>query len=130
MYKRYQDVLDLVKLIDTTKGADNHIIVGDIIEYFHQNFADPTVMYANHESDTFHRLCDDVRQMLKYPSNPNFESMIYSIPPAFAALIFPIAVMRYILRDLNININPQKCHFKLFYEMYGELVLARPKSKT
>lgn len=126
MYKRYQDVLDLVQLIDTTKGADNHAIVSEICEYFHQNFADPTVMYANHESDTFHRLCDDVNKMLKYPSNAMFELMVKSIPPAFASLVFPIAVMRYILRDLKVDINPKKCTgFRLFFEAYGVIILNR-----
>jgi hypothetical protein len=125
MYKRYQDVLDLVAMIDTTKGADNHLIVNEICEYFHQNFADPTIMYANIHSDTFKRLCSDVKDILMHPCSLRFASMVKAIPPEFAALVWPVAVMRYILRDLNVNVNPNKIGgFRLFFNMYGRIILS------
>lgn len=125
MYKRYQDVLDLVQLIDTSNGAEHTQIINEICEYFHQNFADPTVMYSSIGCETFNRLAKDVREVLMHPSDSRFQSMVKSIPPAFAALIFPVAVMRYILRDLKANFNCSKCAgFRLFYDMYGAIVLA------
>ncbi len=127
MYKRYQDVLDLVQLIDTTKDADNSVILNEICEYFHQHFANPNDMYSQVGNETCKRLCADVRSLLMSTGRDRaveFKTKLFSMPPEFAALVWPIAVMRYILRDLNITVNPRKCAgMKLFFDAYGFIIL-------
>jgi hypothetical protein len=66
----------------------------------------------------------DCGQMLSMNAK-EIEEKLASLPPYFSESMFPVAVARFMLRELQMPINHRKTkHFHEFHVRYGAMVLA------
>lgn len=102
-------------------STDLHSAVDSLFEYLHTNFAIP----ENTAEDCL--ACSHVLGRFKinneYLPMASIEDF-RKIPPTVIETVWPIAAMRFILRDYGMNINHRKLtQFKTFHERYGRLVI-------
>jgi len=108
---------------------DEAIVVWDhLFEYIHANWDVPSTMamtwWAQRKSDEQKVELYDCRKMLEMGPE-DLETRLESLPPYFTESIFPVAVARYLLRDLWIPLNHRKTvTFKEFHNRYGSMILS------
>lgn len=99
-----------------------------LFEYLHKRWAEP--MSAMDAADpriqitaaSKHEVLDCAELLVM--KEAEFIAKLESLPPYFAEHIFPVAVARYMLRDLAMPINHRKCsQFKEFHRRYGPMIL-------
>jgi hypothetical protein len=65
----------------------------------------------------------DCREMLRMKQE-EFVAKLESLPPHFQEYLFPVAVARYMLRELAMPINHRKStQFREFHRRYGNMIL-------
>lgn len=99
--------------------------------YIHEHWAKPlTAMTENgltcHVVKTVanqHEF-DDCRKLLKATSTAEIIAQLETLPPHYAEHIFPVAVARYMVRDLGMPIDHYRCRtFQEFHNRYGAMIL-------
>jgi len=65
----------------------------------------------------------DCEQMLKMKPD-ELQAKLATLPPFFTEMVFPVAVARYLLRDLKLNVSPsQLSTFNEFHLRYGAMII-------
>lgn len=106
---------------------DEAIAVWDhLFGYIHENWEIPTSASASwYESLSGDQRAevDDCRSMLEMNCE-ELEARLRTLPPYFTEYIFPIAVGRYLLRDLWLPFDHRKSRtFTEFHNRYGKMIL-------
>ena len=100
-----------------------------LFEYIHANWTPPAMMtgdiWQQPRTDEQKVEVYDCRQLLSYTTMEELEERLASLPPYYSEAIFPIAVGRYLLRNLALPINHRALKtFKEFHERYGSTILS------
>lgn len=102
-----------------------------IFSYIHSHWADPETASVpctwpeEPERFTVSERAEimDCRKMLNM-GGAELEEHLATLPPYFGESLFPVAVARYLLRDLCINFDHRKsATFKEFHRRYGTMVM-------
>ncbi len=103
-----------------------------LFTYIHANWAVPntamkdgecTFDYPTMTSDQGKIAVFDCNMMLRMPHD-EFVAKLESLPPYFSEIVFPIAVGRYLLRDLYLPIQHRDLKtFSEFHNRYGRIIL-------
>ena len=94
--------------------------------YIHEHWAKPQTASNKGSRWTATEMDEivDCRKMLEM-DHKELEEKLETLPPYFREEIFPVAVGRYLLRDLAIPFNHRVSRtFKEFYNRYGNMILA------
>jgi hypothetical protein len=108
-----------------------------LFEYIHSRWARPASAdlvketgWSWYTKDTKGWTAEQVNEMLDCRAmldmnSADLEEKLESLPPYFREEIFPVAVGRYLLRDLRIPMNHRKTKtFTEFHHRYGAMILA------
>lgn len=145
---RYGDgTTRLLHIWDGIMTGDQAVETMDqLLEYMHANFeapptanlnyvsgttwteerrADENRRYAIYQSEDMKKYRDEIEHILtKGGLNQEFLGYLETLPPYYSEVAFPVAVIRYMLRDLQMPINHRKSkHFSEFHNRYGMLIL-------
>lgn len=114
-YAKHIHVLELLATSHTRDEAFDHMFT-----YIHANWAEPSSF-----TDTeFKGNVFDCSEMLVMPREV-FEAKLEALPPYFSEVLFPIAVARYMLRELALPFYPMESNtFGEFYRRYGGIILS------
>ncbi len=97
-----------------------------LFEYIHHNWDVPSSASAtwwHQQSGDVRAELVDCRKMLEMGME-ELEVRLESLPPYFTEAIFPVAVARYLLRDLAIPMDHRRTKtFKEFHDRYGRMIL-------
>jgi hypothetical protein len=103
---------------DTPQMNIFHSRTDTLLAYMHANFPVPAKTTEEKEM---------VVKILYWSSSENlksYEEALRSLPPEFAEIIFPVAVVRFILRDQNMPLNHRRLkEFKPFCDRYMDHIL-------
>ncbi len=105
-----------------------------MFEYIHANWAEPNSAMKKGGDQVYNYQpistpggigeIYDCRLMLRMSAD-EFEAKLSSLPPYFSEVIFPIAVARYMIRDLRLMIDHRKSKmFMDFHRRYGRIILS------
>lgn len=102
-----------------------HVRLDALLEFVHANFVIP-----DPNNKDAHRATGEVLRGFQYDKNwnridgPNVEDEFRKIPPVIMEEVWPIAMMRLILRDYGMPINHRKLkQFKAFHDRYAYYIL-------
>lgn len=97
-----------------------------LFAYIHVNWAAPSTATGDHwtqlSGDARAELvdCKDMLQM----GPAEIEAKLETLPPYFTEAVFPVAVARFLLRELALPINHRELTtFKEFHNRYGFMIL-------
>lgn len=98
-----------------------------LFDYIHRHWETPLSYgnrYGRSASAAEQAEVLDCQAMLDMDTK-NLEEKLATLPPYFTEVVFPVAVARYILRDLQMPFNHRNCRtFKEFHDRYGYMILA------
>lgn len=107
--------------------ADANATWDHLFEYIHHNWDIPStaaMSWWTQTSGDCQAEIFDCRVMLEMDPD-ELEAKLESLPPYFTESIFPVAVARYLLRDLALPFNHrQTTTFTEFHNRYGKMILA------
>lgn len=67
------------------------------------------------------RLC---KELMDAPTDADFKRKVYAIPPEILEVAFPIAIARFLLRDMQYPLQHRITKtFSTFYHRYGSMVM-------
>ena len=102
-----------------------------LFHYIHTHWASPLTAAETRELEWKNRFTVgekeeivDCQRMLEM-STKELEEKLATLPPYFTESLFPVAIARYLLRDLCLPINHRGCKtFAEFHSRYGTMISA------
>lgn len=97
-----------------------------MFEYIHANWAEPASMQCNRKYLTQEQEneIENCRIMLSM-DHETLLAKLETLPPYFTEALFPVAIGRYLLRDLNLPIRHRDLKtFSEFHRRYGVMVIS------
>jgi hypothetical protein len=130
-YGKFTHVLALLATIPVKMTGETAIqAIDHMLEYMHAHFAPPSHigegrgMYEGYMPEEMRIHAKKCSEMLRSRETP-FVDLLETIPPHFSEVLFPICVMRYMLRELSMPFNHRESlYFAEFHRRYGALILA------
>ena|ERR1700756_1656345 len=129
-YGKFTHALSLLATVPSSKGMTVDVAVQAIdhmLEYLHDYFEPPRYIgkdYLQQPEIKEHAL--KCREMLRMEASP-FEDLLETIPPYYSEILFPICVIRHMVRELRMPFNHLKSkHFEEFHNRYGTLICYDP----
>ncbi len=108
-----------LRMMDGVIAARQHPVImhprmDALFDYIHTNFDEP-VYNAESRAASKDLLCN---------YGYNTDEMIRKVPPVIIDAVWPIAVMKLLLRDYALPLNHRKLtSFKMFHDRYGKFIL-------
>jgi hypothetical protein len=128
MYEKYVDAL---KLMDATIAANKDEDRKGVSEkwdelytFIHANFIVPDSAKGGFEFKAEYDLCRPLIDGTFAAPSAELEEQIRKIPPVILEVVWPVAIARYLLRDVRIVWDHRKSStFTEFHHRYGNMIL-------
>ena len=131
-FTKHIHVLHLLSTIPASNGSESPVSVKDatdafdhLFSYIHSHWASPVScgIWGDVTSVVKQEFID-CRTMLDM-NHEDLTAKLETLPPYFREEIFPVAVARYMLRDLRLKFDRRWSRtFDEFHNRYGRMILA------
>lgn len=127
LYAKHIYVLHLLSTVPRAPGTitpEQAVECWDFLfDYIHTNWSRPTRVNSG-EADLLRKEARACREMLIMNAN-EIQAKLETLPPYFAEFLFPVAVGRYLLRELRLPVDHRKLRtYMEFCNRYGRMILA------
>jgi len=128
-YAKYVHVLDLVNSIPNGLGVDDASAMWDrIYHYIHEHFPAPeSYAMSGSSGKPTEIMVEEAKRCYEILllSKEVLEEKLEKIPPEICEIVFPVAVARYLLRDLKMQFDHKfSTTFREFYNRYCFMILS------